>query len=42
LAHGIDSQVQRPLAIVVVNGTLIGTIMMLLFLPLLLTFVQIE
>jgi heavy metal efflux system protein len=42
LAHGVGSQVQRPLAIVVVSGMLIGTIMMLLFLPLLLKFVQIE
>lgn len=42
LAHGVGSQVQRPLAIVVVSGMLIGTIMMLLFLPLLLKFAQIE
>jgi cobalt-zinc-cadmium resistance protein CzcA len=42
LAHGVGSQVQSPLAIMVVNGTLIRTIMMLLFLLMLLKFVQIE
>lgn len=42
LAHGVGSQVQRPLAIVVVGGMLVGTAMMLLFMPLLLNFVQTE
>jgi cobalt-zinc-cadmium resistance protein CzcA len=42
MAHGIGSQVQRPLALVVVGGMLLGTSLILLMLPLLLTFVQVE
>ena len=33
LSHGIGSQVQRPLAIVVVGGMLIGTVLLLLVVP---------
>jgi len=40
LSHGIGSQVQKPLAIVVVGGMLFGTFMILLFVPLLLRFVD--
>ncbi|MBF0544035.1 MAG: efflux RND transporter permease subunit [Candidatus Riflebacteria bacterium] len=40
MAQGVGSQVQKPLAIVVVGGMLIGTAMILLFIPLLLNFVQ--
>lgn len=42
LAHGVGSQVQKPLAIVVVGGMFIGTAMILLITPLLLQFVQEE
>ncbi|HXX82321.1 MAG TPA: efflux RND transporter permease subunit, partial [Thermodesulfovibrionales bacterium] len=42
LAHGVGSQVQKPLAIVVVGGMMVGTAMILLFTPLLLKFVQIQ
>jgi cobalt-zinc-cadmium resistance protein CzcA len=42
MAHGIGSQVQRPLAIVVVGGMLVGTVMILLVMPVLLQFVHIE
>ena len=42
LAQGVGSQVQKPLAIVVVGGMLAGTVMILLFTPLLLRSVQIE
>jgi len=42
MAHGIGSQVQRPLAVVVVGGMLAGTAMILLMTPLLLSFVQTE
>ncbi|TWJ18830.1 efflux RND transporter permease subunit [Geobacter argillaceus] len=42
MAHGIGSQVQRPLAIVVVGGMLLGTTLILLITPLLLKFVQVE
>lgn len=42
MAHGIGSQVQRPLAIVVVGGMLVGTTLILLITPLLLRFVQVE
>lgn len=41
LAYGIGSQVQKPLAIVVVGGMLVGTAIMLLILPLLLKYVQV-
>jgi cobalt-zinc-cadmium resistance protein CzcA len=41
LAHGIGSQVQKPLAIVVVGGMLVGTAMILLITPLLLRHVQV-
>ena len=40
LSHGVGSQVQKPLAIVVVGGMLIGTAMLLIFIPLLLKFVE--
>jgi len=33
LSHGIGSQVQRPLAIVVVGGMLLGPVMLLLAVP---------
>jgi cobalt-zinc-cadmium resistance protein CzcA len=42
LAHGVGSQVQKPLAIVVVGGMLVGTAMILLIMPLLLRYVQVE
>jgi len=42
IAHGVGSQVQKPLAIVIVGGMLIGTIVILLTMPLLFRFVHIE
>ena len=42
LAHGVGSQVQRPLAIVVVGGMLVGTVMILLIIPLLLRYVHVQ
>jgi cobalt-zinc-cadmium resistance protein CzcA len=42
MAHGIGSQVQKPLAIVIVGGMLIGTVIILLVMPLLFGFVRIE
>jgi cobalt-zinc-cadmium resistance protein CzcA len=42
VSSGIGSQVQKPLAIVVVGGMFIGTIMVLLVMPLLFRFVKIE
>ena len=42
VAHGVGSQVQKPLAIVVVGGMLIGTALLLLFIPLLLRFVEVK
>ncbi|MGO9613887.1 MAG: efflux RND transporter permease subunit [Dissulfurispiraceae bacterium] len=42
LSHGIGSQVQKPLAIVVVGGMFFGTFMILLCVPLLLRFVSTE
>ncbi len=42
IAHGVGSQIQRPLAIVVVGGMLIGTGIILLVMPLLFKFVHIE
>jgi heavy metal efflux system protein len=42
LAHGVGSQVQKPLAIVVVGGMLIGTALIMLFIPLLLRFVDVK
>ncbi len=41
VSHGVGSQVQKPLAIVVVGGMLIGTVMILLVIPLLFRFVHI-
>ena len=38
LSLGVGSQIQKPLAIVVVGGMLVGTVMILLFAPLLLKF----
>jgi heavy metal efflux system protein len=38
----VGSQVQKPLAIVVVGGMFIGTIIILLVMPLLFRFVQVE
>jgi cobalt-zinc-cadmium resistance protein CzcA len=40
LTHGIGSQVQKPLAIVVVGGMLLGTILILALMPLLLQYVH--
>ncbi|HMK64445.1 MAG TPA: efflux RND transporter permease subunit, partial [Thermodesulfobacteriota bacterium] len=42
IAHGVGSQVQKPLAIVVVGGMVIGTGIILLVMPLLFRFVRIE
>ncbi|HTZ39615.1 MAG TPA: efflux RND transporter permease subunit, partial [Syntrophales bacterium] len=42
VAHGVGSQVQKPLAIVVVGGMLVGTAMILLFIPLLLKYVEVN
>lgn len=42
MAHGVGSQVQKPLAIVVVGGMLIGTAIILLVMPLLFRFVRLE
>jgi len=42
LSHGVGSQVQKPLAIVVVGGMLIGTAMVLLVVPLLFKFIYTE
>ncbi|HSR11955.1 MAG TPA: efflux RND transporter permease subunit, partial [Thermodesulfobacteriota bacterium] len=42
IAHGVGSQIQKPLAIVVVGGMLIGTAMILLVMPLLFKYVKTE
>jgi cobalt-zinc-cadmium resistance protein CzcA len=42
IAHGVGSQVQKPLAIVVVGGMLIGTVIILLVMPLLFRYVRLE
>jgi cobalt-zinc-cadmium resistance protein CzcA len=42
VAQGVGSQVQKPLAIVVVGGMLIGTVIILLVMPLLFRYVQIK
>jgi cobalt-zinc-cadmium resistance protein CzcA len=42
IAHGVGSQVQKPLAIVVVGGMFIGTAIILLVMPLLFKFVKLE
>jgi cobalt-zinc-cadmium resistance protein CzcA len=42
VSHGIGSQVQKPLAIVIVGGMLIGTVIILLVMPLLVQFVRLE
>lgn len=42
LAHGVGSQVQKPLAIVVVGGMLIGTALQLFIIPLLLRFISVK
>jgi heavy metal efflux system protein len=42
LAQGPGSQVQKPLAIVIVGGMLIGTVLILLVMPLLFRFVRVE
>ncbi len=42
MGHGVGSQVQKPLAIVVVGGMLIGTAIVLLVMPLLFKFVRTE
>ncbi|MBI5427221.1 MAG: efflux RND transporter permease subunit [Nitrospinae bacterium] len=42
IAHGVGSQVQKPLAIVVVGGMLIGTLLILLIIPLLLKYVYVQ
>lgn len=40
LSQGVGSQTQKPLAIVVVGGMFLGTLMILLFAPLLLRLVE--
>lgn len=40
LSHGVGSQIQKPLAIVVVGGMFLGTLLNLLITPLLLRFVR--
>jgi cobalt-zinc-cadmium resistance protein CzcA len=42
LSRGVGSQVQKPLAIVVVGGMLIGTAIILIVVPLLFRYVHIE
>jgi heavy metal efflux system protein len=42
LSHGVGSQVQKPLAIVVVGGMLIGTCIILIIVPLLFKYVKIN
>jgi cobalt-zinc-cadmium resistance protein CzcA len=42
LSQGVGSQIQKPLALVVVGGMLLGTLLTLLLLPLLLRFVRVE
>jgi heavy metal efflux system protein len=42
VAHGVGSQVQKPLAIVIVGGMLIGTVLVLLVMPLLFRYVRLE
>ena len=42
LSQGVGSQLQKPLAIVVVGGMLIGTIVLLMVMPLLLQHIQLE
>jgi cobalt-zinc-cadmium resistance protein CzcA len=42
LSHGVGSQVQKPLAIVVVGGMLIGTSLILVLMPLLFRFVRVD
>ncbi len=42
ISYGVGSQVQKPLAIVIVGGMLIGTTIILLVMPLLFRFVHIE
>jgi heavy metal efflux system protein len=41
-SHGVGSQVQRPLAIVVVGGMLIGTAILLVVVPLVFKYVQVN
>jgi cobalt-zinc-cadmium resistance protein CzcA len=42
LSRGVGSQIQKPLAIVVVGGMFVGTIMMLLLMPLLLKSIKVD
>jgi cobalt-zinc-cadmium resistance protein CzcA len=42
LAQGVGSQVQKPLAIVVVGGMLVGTLVILVVMPLLFRYVQVK
>lgn len=42
MSHGVGSQVQKPLAIVIVGGMLIGTAIVLLVIPLLFKYVRLE
>jgi cobalt-zinc-cadmium resistance protein CzcA len=42
LAQGVGSQIPKPLAVVVVGGMTIGTILILLLIPLMLAFVEIS
>lgn len=42
VSQGVGSQIQKPLALVVVGGMLVGTVLTLLLLPLLVRFVRVE
>lgn len=42
VSHGVGSQVQKPLAIVIVGGMLIGTAIILVIMPLLFKYVRLE
>jgi cobalt-zinc-cadmium resistance protein CzcA len=42
LSHGVGSQVQKPLALVVVGGMFVGTLLTLVALPLLVKFLRVE
>jgi cobalt-zinc-cadmium resistance protein CzcA len=42
ISQGVGSQIQKPLALVVVGGMLLGTLLTLALLPLLLRFVRVE
>jgi cobalt-zinc-cadmium resistance protein CzcA len=42
VSHGVGSQVQKPLAVVIVGGMFLGTLLLLLFFPRLLKFVEVK